>query len=172
MLSLGRPDDMFSDESIQLRPILSNFLSSHLFSTSLVSKNFSLSLGYQGTADFLIHHIHAFTIHVTILIILKSILFGRSSRLLILDKIELGFRYPCDGPGRGGTCQVSGLDHTFLALYWMYNTISVVCFHYVWKLQSDLWAIVKFNLPSLNFVDHITGSELSNPMVHLYLLIR
>ena len=52
MLSLGRPDDMFSDESIQLRPILSNFLSSHLFSTSLVSNNFSLSLGYQGTADF------------------------------------------------------------------------------------------------------------------------
>ena len=88
-------------------------------------------------------------------------MFGRSSRL-ILDKIELGFRYPCDGPGRGGTCQVYGFDHTFLALYWMYNTISVVCFHYVWKLQSDLWAIVKFNLPSLNFVDHITGSDFNS----------
>ena len=53
-----------------------------------------------GTADFLIHHIHAFTIHVTVLVLLKGVLFARSSRL-IPDKAELGFRFPCDGPGRG-----------------------------------------------------------------------
>ncbi|THU42504.1 hypothetical protein C4D60_Mb00t05230 [Musa balbisiana] len=57
-----------------------------------------------GTADFLVHHIHAFTIHVTVLILLKGVLFARSSRL-IPDKANLGFRFPCDGPGRGGTCQ-------------------------------------------------------------------
>jgi len=33
-----------------------------------------------GTADFLVHHIHAFTIHVTVLILLKGVLFARSSR--------------------------------------------------------------------------------------------
>ncbi|KAM0062582.1 putative photosystem I [Helianthus debilis subsp. tardiflorus] len=54
-----------------------------------------------GTADFLVHHIHAFTIHVTVLILLKGVLFARSSHL-ISDKANLGFRFPCDGPGRGG----------------------------------------------------------------------
>lgn len=58
-----------------------------------------------GTADLLVHHIHAFIIHVTTLILLKGVLFARSSRL-IADKSLLGFS-PCDGPGRGGTCQVS-----------------------------------------------------------------
>ena len=58
-----------------------------------------------GTADFMVHHIHAFTIHVTVLILLKGVLYARSSKL-IPDKANLGFRFPCDGPGRGGTCQV------------------------------------------------------------------
>jgi photosystem I P700 chlorophyll a apoprotein A1 len=35
-----------------------------------------------GTADFMVHHIHAFTIHVTVLILLKGVLFARSSRLI------------------------------------------------------------------------------------------
>ncbi|KAL5646823.1 hypothetical protein ACJX0J_000523 [Zea mays] len=82
-----------------------------------------------GTADFLVHHIHAFTIHVTVLILLKGVLFARSSRL-IPDKANLGFRFPCDGHGRGGTCQVSAWDHVFLGLFWMYNSISVVIFHF------------------------------------------
>ncbi|KAL2899549.1 hypothetical protein RDABS01_024631 [Bienertia sinuspersici] len=43
---------------------------------------------------------------------------------LIPDKANLGFRFPCDGPGRGGTCQVSAWDHVFLGLFWMYNAIS------------------------------------------------
>jgi photosystem I P700 chlorophyll a apoprotein A1 len=50
-----------------------------------------------GTADFLVHHIHAFTIHVTVLILLKGVLYARGSRL-IPDKANLGFRFPCDGP--------------------------------------------------------------------------
>jgi hypothetical protein len=53
----------------------------------------------------LVHHIHAFTIYVMILILLKSVLFTRSSRL-ILDKTNLGFRLPCAGPRREATCQV------------------------------------------------------------------
>lgn len=69
-------------------------------------------------SSFFKHHIHAFTIHVTVLILLKGVLFSRSSRL-IPDKSNLGFRFPCDGPGRGGTCQVSSWDHIFLGLFWM-----------------------------------------------------
>jgi photosystem I P700 chlorophyll a apoprotein A1 len=50
-----------------------------------------------GTADFLVHHIHTFTINVIVLILLKGVVFPRSSHL-IPDKANLGFRFPCDGP--------------------------------------------------------------------------
>ena len=48
-----------------------------------------------GTADLIVHHIHAFTIHVALLILSKGILYARNSRL-VSDKSLLGFRYPCD----------------------------------------------------------------------------
>ena len=57
------------------------------------------------------------------------------------DKSLLGFRFPCDGPGRGGTCQISAWDHAYLGLFWMYNAISVVIFHFSWKHQSSVWGI-------------------------------
>jgi len=82
-----------------------------------------------GTTDFPIHYIHAFTIHVIVLILLKGVLFARNS-CLIPDKVNLGFRFPCDGFERGGTCQVSNWDHVFLGLFWMYNAILVVIFHF------------------------------------------
>jgi photosystem I P700 chlorophyll a apoprotein A1 len=34
-----------------------------------------------GTADFMVHHIHAFTIH-NVLILLKGVLYARSSKLI------------------------------------------------------------------------------------------
>ena len=92
----------------------------------------------------MIHHIHAVQIHVTVLILLKGVLYARSSRL-IPDKASLGFRFPCDGPGRGGTCQVSSWDHVFLALFWMYNCLSIVIFHFSWKMQSDVWGLTGGN---------------------------
>lgn len=90
-----------------------------------------------GTADFLVDHIHAFSLHLTVLIILKAISHTRTSRL-ISDKLDLGFHYPCDGPARGGTCQISPWDHLFLSPSWMYNLLDVLLFHYFWKMQSDI----------------------------------
>ncbi|CAL9238698.1 unnamed protein product [Arabidopsis halleri] len=113
-----------------------------------------------GTADFLVHHIHAFTIHVTVLILLKGVLFAHSSRL-IPDKANLGFRFPCDGPGRGGTCQVSAWDHVFLGLFWMYNAISVVIFHFSWKMQSDVWG----SISDQGVVTHITGGNFAQSSI-------
>ncbi|NUN64439.1 photosystem I core protein PsaA [Pseudanabaena biceps] len=161
MRALGRPQDMFSDTAIQLKPVFANWIqgihaaaagTTAPYATSSVSPIFggeTLVVGGKvaaahmalGTADFLVHHIHAFTIHVTVLILLKGVLYARSSRL-IPDKAELGFRFPCDGPGRGGTCQVSAWDHVFLGLFWMYNSISVVIFHFSWKMQSDIFGTV------------------------------
>jgi len=161
MRALGRPQDMFSDSAIQLQPIFAQWIqhihslapgstapyalatASNVFdgATVAVAGKVAISAIPLGTADFLIHHIHAFTIHVTVLILLKGVLYARSSRL-IPDKANLGFRFPCDGPGRGGTCQVSGWDHVFLGLFWMYNSLSIVIFHFSWKMQSDVWGAV------------------------------
>jgi photosystem I P700 chlorophyll a apoprotein A1 len=107
-----------------------------------------------GTADFIIHHIHAFTIHVASLILSKALLYARSSRL-VSDKLELGFRYPCDGPGRGGTCQISPYDHVYLTVFWMYNCISVVIFHYLWKMQSDVWGYYSCKASQVCEIQHI-----------------
>ena len=83
--------------------------------------------------------------------------YSRSSRL-VSDKVTLGFRYPCDGPGRGGTCQISSWDHIYLGMFWMYNTISVVIFHFYWKMQGDVWGT--YNNKELIAV-HMTSGDFS-----------
>ena len=105
----------------------------------------------------MIRRIHAFTIHVTTLILVKGILNARGSRL-ISDKSSLGFRYPCDGPGRGGTCQVSPWDHIYLTLFWAYNSILVAVFHYYWKTQSDIWGCYE---KTKSTTIYITGGDFS-----------
>jgi len=180
MRALGRPQDMFSDTAIQLQPVFAQWVQNlHFLAPSTTAPNALAPVSYAfgggivavggkvamlpitlGTADFLIHHIHAFQIHVTVLILLKGFLFARSSRL-IPDKMNLGFRFPCDGPGRGGTCQVSGWDHVFLGLFWMYNTISIVIFHFSWKMQSDVWGTVD----SDGVVSHITGGNFAQSAI-------
>jgi photosystem I P700 chlorophyll a apoprotein A1 len=177
MRALGRPQDMFSDKAIQLQPIFAKWVqslhtlapgntapnslatASYAFGGDVVAVNGKIAMMpiQLGTADFLVHHIHAFTIHVTVLILLKGVLFARSSRL-IPDKANLGFRFPCDGPGRGGTCQVSAWDHIFLGLFWMYNCISVVIFHFSWKMQSDVWGTIS----EKGKITHITGGNFAN----------
>lgn len=142
--ALGRPEDTFCDNSIQLKPIFAKqfFLGAELQPGVEVLDGKIVRMTQElGTADFMVHHIHAFTIHVTLLILLKGVLYARNSRL-VSDKLELGFAYPCDGPGRGGTCQISPWDHLFLAVFWMYNCLSIVVFHYFWKMQSDVWGFV------------------------------
>ncbi|KAL5645691.1 hypothetical protein ACJX0J_004748 [Zea mays] len=63
---------------------------------------------------------------------------------LIPDKANSWLSLPCDGPGRGGTCQVSAWDHVFLGLFWMYNSIS-----------SDVWGTIS----DQGIVTHITGGN-------------
>ena len=180
MRALGRPQDMFSDSAIQLQPVFAQWVQnlhtlapgntapnalqvvSHAFGGGIVAIGDKIAMMpiTLGTADFMVHHIHAFTIHVTVLILLKGVLYARSSRL-IPDKANLGFRFPCDGPGRGGTCQVSGWDHIFLGLFWMYNSLSIVIFHFSWKMQSDVWGTVDAD----GTVNHITGGNFAESAI-------
>ena len=178
--ALGRPDDMFSDDAIQLQPIFAQWVQNiHTLAPGNTAPNALASVSPAfggdlvavggkvammpitlGTADFMVHHIHAFTIHVTVLILLKGVLYARNSRL-IPDKSSLGFRFPCDGPGRGGTCQVSGWDHVFLGLFWMYNSLSIVIFHFSWKMQSDVWGTVDPD----GIVSHITDGNFAESAI-------
>jgi photosystem I P700 chlorophyll a apoprotein A1 len=173
MRALGRSQDMFSDTAIQLKPVFAQWVQNiHTVAPGNTTPNALATASYAfggdvvavgnkvammpialGTADFMVHHIHAFTIHVTVLILLKGVLFARNSRL-IPDKANLGFRFPCDGPGRGGTCQSSAWDSVFLGLFWMYNCISVTIFHFSWKMQSDVWGNV-----TAKGISHITGGN-------------
>nr|WDA99949.1 photosystem I P700 chlorophyll a apoprotein A1 [Cyanidium sp. THAL103] len=180
MRALGRSQDMFSDTAIQLQPIFAQWIqnihtlapnnttpnilatSSYAFGGNIISINHKIAMMpiTLGTADFMVHHIHAFTIHVTALILFKGFLFSRNSKL-IPDKSNLGFRFPCDGPGRGGTCQVSGWDHVFLGLFWMYNSLSIVIFHFSWKMQSDVWGSLSDN----GTISHITGGNFTQSSI-------
>nr|YP_009732101.1 photosystem I P700 chlorophyll a apoprotein A1 [Gracilaria edulis]QHS70447.1 photosystem I P700 chlorophyll a apoprotein A1 [Gracilaria edulis]UAD85623.1 photosystem I P700 apoprotein A1 [Gracilaria edulis] len=180
MRALGRSQDMFSDTAIQLQPIFAQWIQNiHSLAPTNTSPNALATASYAfggdivainnkiammpinlGTADFMVHHIHAFTIHVTVLILVKGFLFSRNSRL-IPDKSNLGFRFPCDGPGRGGTCQVSGWDHVFLGLFWMYNSLSIAIFHFSWKMQSDVWG----SIGSSGVVSHITGGNFAQSSI-------
>lgn len=180
MRAFGRPQDMFSDTGIQLQPVFAQWIQNiHTLAAGNTAPNALAPASYAfggevvavggkvammpialGTADFMVHHIHAFTIHVTVLILLKGVLFARNSRL-IPDKANLGFRFPCDGPGRGGTCQVSGWDHVFLGLFWMYNSLSIVIFHFSWKMQSDVWGTVEPD----GSISHITGGNFAQSAI-------
>ncbi|PHU01060.1 hypothetical protein BC332_30847 [Capsicum chinense] len=64
---------------------------------------------------------------------------------LILDKANLGFRFPYDRPGRGGTCQVLAWDYVLLGLFWMYNSISLYCIRLVIRLPCPVrtvWSVI------------------------------
>ena len=85
-----------------------------------------------GPGDFLVHHAIALGLHTTTLILVKGALDARGSKLMP-DKNQFGYSFPCDGPGRGGTCDISAWDAFYLAMFWMLNTIGWVTFYWHWK---------------------------------------
>ena len=90
-----------------------------------------------GPGDFLVHHAIALGLHVTALILIKGALDARGSKLMP-DKKDFGYSFPCDGPGRGGTCDISAWDAFYLAVFWMLNTIGWVTFYWHWK-HITIW---------------------------------
>jgi len=90
-----------------------------------------------GPGDFLVHHAIALGLHTTTLILVKGALDARGSKLMP-DKKDFGYSFPCDGPGRGGTCDISAWDAFYLAVFWMLNTIGWVTFYWHWK-HVTIW---------------------------------
>ena len=146
-----REEDMFRDNGIQLKPV---FAISYQSCLRILSLDIKMSCLHKkvilmpegrgditicvilmsvelGTGDFIVYHIHAFTIHIALLICM------------------IGLIYPCDGPGRGEDC-------LFLAVSGLFLAVSVVLFQYFWKMQSDVWGIHK--IPTNN--QHKLGHHL------------
>jgi photosystem I P700 chlorophyll a apoprotein A2 len=98
-----------------------------------------------GPGDFLVHHAIALGLHTTTLILVKGALDARGSKLMP-DKKDFGYSFPCDGPGRGGTCDISAWDAFYLAMFWMLNTIGWVTFYWHWK-HITIWQgnVAQFN---------------------------
>eukprot|EP00955_Chlamydomonas_euryale_P114543 366282-Chlamydomonas_euryale.AAC.17 len=80
----------------------------------------------------------------------KGALDARGSKLMP-DKKDFGYSFPCDGPGRGGTCDISAYDAFYLAVFWMLNTIGWVTFYWHWKHLTlwQVWAHEKTPLANL-----------------------
>ncbi|MEO1590909.1 MAG: photosystem I core protein PsaB [Cyanobacteria bacterium J06632_22] len=98
-----------------------------------------------GPGDFLVHHAIALGLHTTTLILVKGALDARGSKLMP-DKKDFGYSFPCDGPGRGGTCDISAWDAFYLAMFWMLNTLGWVTFYWHWK-HLAVWSgnLAQFN---------------------------
>jgi photosystem I P700 chlorophyll a apoprotein A2 len=105
-----------------------------------------------GPGDLLVHHAIALGLHTTTLILVKGALDARGSKLMP-DKKDFGYSFPCDGPGRGGTCDISAWDSFYLAMFWMLNTIGWVTFYWHWK-HLAVWQgnVAQFNNASVTIM--------------------
>ncbi len=105
-----------------------------------------------GPGDFLVHHAIALGLHTTTLILVKGALDARGSKLMP-DKKDFGYSFPCDGPGRGGTCDISAWDAFYLALFWALNTVGWVTFYWHWK-HLAVWSgnTAQFNESSVTIM--------------------
>ena len=162
MYSLGLPYSSISDPSYHLSPLPFNYTLSPSH-TPISTLNYKISnlLPESSTADYLSVHIHAFTIHVTTLILFKGFLYSRTSRI-ISDKHNLGFAYACDGPGRGGTCQMSPWDHVYLGTFWPYNASSILVFTLCWSTSSSMWGTLDAEVTHLTNGDFTTSLSINN----------
>jgi photosystem I P700 chlorophyll a apoprotein A2 len=105
-----------------------------------------------GPGDFLVHHAIALGLHTTTLILVKGALDARGSKLMP-DKKDFGYSFPCDGPGRGGTCDISAWDAFYLALFWALNTVGWITFYWHWK-HLAVWSgnVAQFNESSVTIM--------------------
>ncbi len=129
--------------TLSLDPILSQLIQvlvgKHLSNTSNTSqpllvfnKSFSSFLFALNPGDLYTHHSISLGLHVTTLILLKGCLDSHFTHHYP-DKIQQQYSFSCDGPSRGGTCDVSSWDSFYLASFWELNTLAWITFYYHWK---------------------------------------
>eukprot|EP00931_Biecheleriopsis_adriatica_P016233 TRINITY_DN12026_c0_g1_i4.p1 TRINITY_DN12026_c0_g1~~TRINITY_DN12026_c0_g1_i4.p1 ORF type:complete len:588 (+),score=-69.61 TRINITY_DN12026_c0_g1_i4:422-2185(+) len=102
-----------------------------------INKSFGSLLLPLGPGDMYVHHAIALGLHVSVLVLSKGALHATGSNLMP-DKMDQHYAHPCDGPARGGTCDISAWDSFYLAMFWMLNTIGWTIFYFHWK-NLTLW---------------------------------
>jgi photosystem I P700 chlorophyll a apoprotein A2 len=73
---------------------------------------------------------------------MKGSLDGRGSSLMP-DKMAFGYGFACDGPTRGGTCDLASWDAFYLGCFWVLNTDAWLMFYFHWR-QLSLWQNVPY----------------------------
>ena len=125
-----------TDSQILIEPILNTFYIQNIgFTISLrlfVDKPFDSFTIPLTPGDLLAYHAIGLGLHITLLVLLKGFLDGFGSKLMP-DKIHFDFGFSCDGPGRGGTCDISSWDSFYLAMFWMVNTNAWIMFCFHWR---------------------------------------
>ena len=124
----------------------------------------------KGPGDFTGHHAIALGLHLSILILLKGSLDACGSKLMA-DKIHVAWAFACDGPHRGGTCDISAWDSNYLATFWSLNTGEWIRFYFHWKhLRLRENTPLQFDESSLHlnawFGDYLWFN--SSPLIHAY----
>ena len=109
-------------------------LLSPLFAINFVQVSAAAGLGL-GPGDLFVHHAIALGLHTSSLALAKGSLDSRFSKLMP-DKAAFGTTFACDGPGRGGTCDVSAWDAAYLAVFWVLNTCAWFMFYFHWRTLS------------------------------------
>ena len=135
-----------------------------------INKSFDSLILALGPGDLLAHHAIALGLHITVLILLKGALHGRGSKLMP-DKMDQHYGYSCDGPARGGTCDISAWDSFYLATFWMLNTAAWITFYFHWK-HLTLWENTVFQFDQCStYLNAWFGDYLwchSTPLIHGY----
>jgi len=121
-----------ADKGLLIQPILALIVKTLASAKSAKGFGWLASLYIFCPADFLVHHALALGIHTTTLILVKGA-FDASGSFLLADKRQHGFGFSCDGPGRGGTCDISGWDSVYLGAFWVLNTLGWVLFYQHWR---------------------------------------
>ena len=104
---------------------------------SWITPSFVSGILSVGPGDLFSHHGISLGLHTTQLIFSKAVL-DTSGSTLLPDKYNMNFSYSCDGPGRGGTCDISSWDGIYLGSFWVLNLGGWVTFYYHWKHVS-IW---------------------------------
>jgi len=85
--------------------------------------------------------------------------------------MDFGFAFPCDGPGRGGTCDISAWDAFYLSMFWMLNTLGWITFYWHWK-HLAIWTdnVASFNANSVYLMGWLRDYlwAYSSPLINGY----
>ena len=107
---------------------------------------------------------------MSFLVLSKGSLDGLGSRLFS-DKVILRFRFSCDGPGRGGTCDISVWDVFYLSTFWVLNANFWIIFKFNWKhlLLSTSTPLSLFSSLSIKIAVYELSSTFLNGWFRDYL---